>query len=604
LKLTPKQTEVLETSGHLLVTGGPGSGKTTISILKAAEVAVAARPGQEVLFLSFARATISRVMEAIENEHDIPRHVRARITVETYHSFFWRILQTHGYLLGLPRKLSILTPANDAVALSAIRSEYKAANKLTVEEKAEKKEREIKERRRLAKEDGRVCFDLFSSLVAELLSRSERLRKLVATRYPFIVLDEFQDTNADQWAVVQQLGRASTLLALADPEQRIFDWIGADPERLNQFLRVFSAKEIPLAKDNHRSAGTDILLFGNEVLSGKFTRKAGGYTGIDLKSYPANGNEAGVALITTTYAARKRLVASKKADWSLAVLVPTKKMTRYVSDLFRQPPAKFAPISHTAAIELDAAILAAEVVSYLLQPTTLFHLDGFVDLLCNFYQGKGGDAPAKGDLQEADNIRKAFAESAQRKSAGKALRSRSIVVELLQAYEQSQAVALSGDPDADWLAIRQVLEASPCPRCKEIARDVRNIRLLERGTQLRHELSEDWRTFGCYRNALEITRQAFVREHFSTQASPPSGVFVMNMHKAKGKQFDEVIIFDGWPRYFKKQIVGNPDRIIRGNAKDNLDEQARQNLRVSITRGKLRTTILTPDADPCVAFIS
>ncbi len=224
--------------------------------------------------MSFARATISRVMEAIENEHDVPRHVRARITVETYHSFFWRILQTHGYLLGLPRKLSILTPANEAVALSAIRREYKAASKLRDEERAEKKGRENKERMRLAMEDGRVCFDLFASLVAELLSRSERLRKLVATRYPFIVLDEFQDTNGDQWAVVQQLGRTSTLLALADPEQRIYDWIGADPERLNQFLGVFKAKEIPLTGDNHRSSGTDILLFANEVLTGKFTRKA------------------------------------------------------------------------------------------------------------------------------------------------------------------------------------------------------------------------------------------------------------------------------------------------------------------------------------------
>jgi DNA helicase-2/ATP-dependent DNA helicase PcrA len=565
---------------------------------------VAARPEQEVLFLSFARATISRVMEAIENEHDVPRHVRARITVETYHSFFWRILQTHGYLLGLPRKLSILTPANEAVALSAIRREYKAASKLRDEERAEKKGRENKERMRLAMEDGRVCFDLFASLVAELLSRSERLRKLVATRYPFIVLDEFQDTNGDQWAVVQQLGRTSTLLALADPEQRIYDWIGADPERLNQFLGVFKAKEIPLTGDNHRSSGTDILLFANEVLTGKFTRKADGYTGIQLKCFPANENEAAVALITTTYAASERLVALRKTDWSLAVLVPTKKMTRKVSDFFRQPPAKLTAISHTAAVELDAAILAAEVVSHLMQPATLFHLDGFVDLLCNFYQGKGGDAPAKGDLQEADNIRKAFAVLTQRKAAGKALPAKSIMVGLLQTYKQARAVAMSGDPDADWRAIRQVLEASPCPRCKEVGHEVKNIRLLERGTQLRRELSEDWRSFGHYENALQITRQAFVREHFSTQANPSSGVFVMNMHKAKGKQFDEIIIFEGWPRYVKKQIVGNRDRIIRGNAKENLDEQARQNLRVSITRGKLRTTILTPSADPCVVFTS
>ena len=50
--------------------------------------------------------------------------------------------------------------------------------------------------------------------------------------YPVIILDEFQDTNAEQWCDVQALGQFSTLLALADPEQRIYDFIGAEPEEL------------------------------------------------------------------------------------------------------------------------------------------------------------------------------------------------------------------------------------------------------------------------------------------------------------------------------------------------------------------------------------
>lgn len=73
MELTEGQLNVMESDGHLLVTGGPGSGKTTISIIKASQIAEQhVRPGQKILFLSFARATVSRVVEAIEYEQKIP----------------------------------------------------------------------------------------------------------------------------------------------------------------------------------------------------------------------------------------------------------------------------------------------------------------------------------------------------------------------------------------------------------------------------------------------------------------------------------------------------------------------------------------------------
>ena len=78
MQLTEKQREIMDGAGHLLVTGGPGSGKTTVSILKAAQIAEQElRPGQKVLFLSFARATVSSVVATNpRNVGGIPGHNR------------------------------------------------------------------------------------------------------------------------------------------------------------------------------------------------------------------------------------------------------------------------------------------------------------------------------------------------------------------------------------------------------------------------------------------------------------------------------------------------------------------------------------------------
>ena len=600
VNLTDVQKKVVHTLGHQLVTGGPGSGKTTVSILKAAQIArEQLRPGQRILFLSFARATVSRVLEAINEERQISRDEKRRIEVDTYHSFFWRILRAHGYLVGFPRRMSILTPPIEAIALSAIRSGYKSASKLSDAEKAEKRAREDAERVRLAIEEGKVCFDLFANRTATLLHGADKVRKLIATMYPSVILDEFQDTSADQWRVVQAIGLNSTLIALADPEQRIFEFIGADPERLNHFTAMFNPTVHDLAGDNHRSKGTEIAMFGNDILTGKFRQQS--YQGIDCKLFESNPNQAFTALVTQVLQARGRLIKAGKRGWSLAILVPTKRMTRFVSDVMREPFGALPAVMHSAAVDMEGPILAAEIVAFLLQqggdPS---HFGQFVGLMCSFFHGRGGNAPTKGNMEEAERFRAALVKWKECEAAGKPLPGNSVLKSTHEGYRNAIALPLSGDPDKDWVSIRSILQDSACTRLKEIAIEVRNVRLLERGTQLRITLAQEWRDFGSYQNALLITRQAFVMEHFATAHKPESGVVVMNMHKAKGKQFDEVIIFEGWPKRVKQEIVANPDRIVASNIRSGAMIQARQNFRVSITRAKMRTTIMTPRDEVCV----
>lgn len=602
LDLSDEQKAVLAHSGHLLITGGPGSGKTSISIIKAERLAASSlAPGQQVLFLSFARATVARVIEALAQQTTARAEVRRRFDIDTYHAFFWRLLKTHGYLIGMPRRVHILTPPERAIALTPIRHDFGSARKLTDANRAEKRAREDAELRRLAFEDGRVCFDLFAELVTALIGNSTKLRQLVSTRYPTIILDEFQDTNAGQWAVVQQFGIGSTLIALADEEQRIYDFAGADPERLQHFRQMFSPTEFDFGAANFRSTGTDIARFGNDVITGQFDGK---YKGIALVQFPENHNQAMAALKGQTLQAIERLKKAKGDDWSLAILVPTKQLMREVSDALRASQGTMPPVGHRAAIDMAGAVLAAEVIACALQPQ-----DGpkgfeeFVGLVCNFFRGKGGDDPSATDIKEALAIEKALQKALASLQKGNPIPSTSIIRAMRDGYDQCAQLAPSGNPEVDWLAIRKMLENSGCKRLAKIADEARNVRLLDRGTYLREQMSADWRVNGEYRNALSIVRQAFVQEHFSTSVRKESGVIVMNMHKAKGKQFDEVIVFEGWPRYVDGGIVGNPHRIVRGNANGDHSTQAKYNFRVSVTRARSRTTILTPHRDPCILLV-
>jgi DNA helicase II / ATP-dependent DNA helicase PcrA len=600
MELTVKQNEVLAADNNLLVIGGPGSGKTTISILKAAQIVESLQSSeQKVLFLSFARATISRVIEAIAFEQEILPKQKRQIAVETYHSFFWRILNTHGYLLGLKQPLSILTPPNEAIALSTIRSSFPPEKDRTPEQEAELASLVETELKRLAMENGEVCFDLFAKMVTQILRGSKRVRDILSVMHPVIILDEFQDTNLGQWEVVQALGDGIRLIALADPEQRIYDWIGADPERLNQYIDKYFPTQVDLSDENHRSPGTEIAKFANDMLKGKFSQ--GEYIGVGFKLFPSHANGAYTKLITTTYEARTRLISSGKPKWSLAILVPTKRMTRVVSDSFRNPIAGMQAIPHTATVDMEAAILGAEIIAYLLQPNfDNYHFNYFIKLLCGFFRGKGGGTPTKTNIEEAERLARSLDEYNTCKADGRPIKGNSILKNTLEVYRDATQLDLIGNPDEDWLAMRKLLASGKCTRLKQVAEEVRNVRILERGMQLRMSLSQDWREYGVYMNALELVRGAFVQEHFSTASRPEQGVIVMNMHKSKGKQFDEVVIFEGWPQKVKGKIVANVDRVVRQNLVGNINDQNAQNFRVSITRGKSRVTILTPQEDVCV----
>ena len=108
MELTKKQRAVLGVQGHMLVTGGPGSGKTTIAILKAADTARnGLAPSQNILFLSFflhARRC-GACLKRLNTEQQIPQGSNS--VLRSIHSF---ILLAH---FSNARRPSWVTPNHE-----------------------------------------------------------------------------------------------------------------------------------------------------------------------------------------------------------------------------------------------------------------------------------------------------------------------------------------------------------------------------------------------------------------------------------------------------------------------------------------------------------
>jgi DNA helicase-2/ATP-dependent DNA helicase PcrA len=239
--------DILRAGGHLLIEGGPGSGKTTIALLKAARTLENLEAEQRVVFLiSFSRAAVRQISDRVA-EH-LPWALRDRLEIRTFHAFFMDFVRSHGTLLtGTPAVF--LPPDAENPRKADHDGDWDA------------------ETRELARQ-GIYVFDQLAPVTATLLERSRALRRLYSNRYPLVIVDEFQDTNLDQWRVIQALSQNSRIICLADPDQRIYEGFvpGVDEARLQQAVDALAPERFDLAGDNHRSADSGILDYANAVL--------------------------------------------------------------------------------------------------------------------------------------------------------------------------------------------------------------------------------------------------------------------------------------------------------------------------------------------------
>lgn len=231
---------VLKTDSKLLVLGGPGSGKTTTALWAAREFLENSdrTSPSRVLFLTFSRAAVSQI---VSRSPGVIAGFEDRVEILTFHALAYRLIRAFGRYAGFGQ-----TPPS-------VQSEARV--KLLGQDRYHL----------------RYC-DLVPAAI-NILKRSHRIRELVSIRWGLVICDEVQDTNDEQWELLQVLAPRKLLL-LGDANQMIYTFIcGVSPERFRE-IRQWVDREIELQSRSHRDPSGTIPALAEAIRIRQFSHQA------------------------------------------------------------------------------------------------------------------------------------------------------------------------------------------------------------------------------------------------------------------------------------------------------------------------------------------
>lgn len=293
-KLNPSQLEAVNTIyGPLLVIAGAGSGKTRTIEYRVLNLIRNGIKPESILLLTFTRRAAGEMLSRAARHDPRSRHVDGG----TFHSFAFKTLKKYAKALGISTHFTILDEADSedaihrcGVKLGLIEKGGKFPKKDTLKtiismtvNKAktvvETLEREYPHFLELASGIERVrkeyaAYKIGKSYVdyddllvyLKLLLEAPQVRSRIAGKYEFVMVDEYQDTNALQGDIAYLLAKEhSNIMAVGDDAQSIYGFRGSSHKNIMDFPKKFSACKIVKLEENYRSVQA-ILDVANSVL--------------------------------------------------------------------------------------------------------------------------------------------------------------------------------------------------------------------------------------------------------------------------------------------------------------------------------------------------
>jgi ATP-dependent DNA helicase Rep len=289
--LNPAQLEaVYHASGPCLVLAGAGSGKTRVITHKIARLLQSGLAPKQVAAITFTNKASAEMRERAKQ---LVGRAAKDLLISTFHSLGVRLLREDGAKLGLKPQFSILD-SDDVLSIlrdaggttdAALARRWQWTISLWKNNgldsaRAEAAAQDDDERvaaRVMARYEERLAayqavdFDDLIGLPVKLLERDDETRNKWQKQLRHVLVDEYQDTNAQQYEFLKLLvgegrERPAMFTAVGDDDQSIYGWRGATIENLKRLPQDYpDLKVIPL-EQNYRSTGS-ILRAANNVIA-------------------------------------------------------------------------------------------------------------------------------------------------------------------------------------------------------------------------------------------------------------------------------------------------------------------------------------------------
>lgn len=266
-----QRAAVEATERAIAVLAGPGSGKTRVLSYRARHLLGDDREAKALLLTFTNKAAAEMKARAL----DVAVVTSDRIWASTYHTFGMRLLRAHGDLIGVERDFEIpddeeqeelqeLAARRAGTANRERRWSYLRLRRLEVRENEVLRWADAYEE--VKRDEGVLDFDDLVVYTADLLEQHEELARAYSTQYSHLLVDEFQDTNPAQFAIVRVLAdHAETVSVFADDDQAIYQFAGAEARNVRRFVEELEAKEYPLTT-NYRCR-EEIVKVANRLIA-------------------------------------------------------------------------------------------------------------------------------------------------------------------------------------------------------------------------------------------------------------------------------------------------------------------------------------------------